>query len=154
MRTGRWEQRLHWKALFVLIIGLYSSLLGIGFQCRRVNRDRLPLNQAFSGQYPDDPFEDSLVGLQPVQTPRPGDRRVIRRLLVETKAQESAQRKGVCHPPGNATFRVQPFEVANQQRAEVNPRGHARPSILALLIELPAKKLHLLIKLMLVQDAV
>jgi hypothetical protein len=64
--------------------------------------------------------------LQIDQTPRPRDRRVLGRRLVEIQAQEAAQRQRICRPPRDSALRVDPLEVADQQQAKIRAGRQTR----------------------------
>jgi len=51
---------------------------------------------------------------------------VLRRRLLEAQPQEPAQGQRVRRAPGDAAFRVEALEVADQQQAEVRARRQAR----------------------------
>ncbi|SRR5258708_5547032 len=61
------------------------------------------------------------------QPPRARDRRMIRRHLLQSHSQKIAQRQRVRCPPGNSSLAVDPFEIPDQQQAEVPPRRQTRP---------------------------
>ena len=60
------------------------------------------------------------------QPPRPRQRRVVRRRLVQVEVQELADAQRVGGPPRDRALRVQPFEVAEQQQSEVAARCQTR----------------------------
>src|SRR5271157_5386778 len=64
------------------------------------------------------------------QPPRARNRRVVRRHLVQPDAHKAPQRQRVRQPPGNPTLAVDALEIADQQRAKVNPRRQRRPPAL------------------------
>src|SRR5277367_6524761 len=51
---------------------------------------------------------------------------MVRRALVKRNAQECPQRQTVRAAPGDAALAVEPFEVADEQHAEVDARRQAR----------------------------
>src|SRR6516165_2716359 len=59
--------------------------------------------------------------LQIDQPPGARNRRMVRRGLVQSDAQETPQRKRVLRSPGNSAFTVDPLEIADHQQPEVNP---------------------------------
>src|ERR1700688_1832203 len=79
---------------------------------------------------------------------------MVRGLLIQAVAQKPAQRKRIRNSPSNAAFGIQTFEVSDQQRSEVNARGHARPAVLTLLVELPADQFYLSVELVFFQNLV
>src|SRR5215471_10004924 len=60
---------------------------------------------------------------------------MVRRGLVQCVSQELPYRQRIGRAPGNSTFRIQTFEVADQKRAKVHTRRQARPTVRTLLIE-------------------
>jgi hypothetical protein len=73
---------------------------------------------------------DEQPRLQVDQSPRPRDRRVLRRRLLEPQAQKAAQRQRVGGAPRDAALRINPLEVADQQQPEDVPgRRLGRPSL-------------------------
>ena len=61
---------------------------------------------------------------QPVT--HPSQAGMVGRLFGESDAQELSQTEAVGAPPGDASLRADPFELANQQHSEVGPRRNAR----------------------------
>jgi hypothetical protein len=53
---------------------------------------------------------------------------VIGRGLVQPQPQETADRERIGRAPGDAAFRIEALEVADQQQPEVAPRRQARPT--------------------------
>src|SRR3954463_8093808 len=98
--------------------------------------------------------EMSEMCLHPVQPPRAGKGRMVRRRFVQGVTQKAAQRQGISRAPGNATLRVNPFKVADEECPKIHARGKARPAIRALLVELAAQRFHPGIELMLPQDLI
>ena len=76
-------------------------------------------------QHLQDPREDGAVGFQIEQAPRPRDRRMLRRRLVEAQPQEPAERQRIGGPPRDAALRIKAFEVPDQEQPEVGPRQQA-----------------------------
>jgi hypothetical protein len=73
---------------------------------------------------------DEQPRLQVDQSPRPRDRRVLRRRLPEPQPQKAAQRQRVGRAPRDAALRINPLEVADQQQPEDVPgRRLGRPSL-------------------------
>src|SRR6266542_1852800 len=63
------------------------------------------------------------------QPPRSRDRRVIGGFLIQTYAQKLTQTQRVGYSPRDATFRLDPLEVPNQQQAEIGSGRQRWPSI-------------------------
>src|SRR5437867_12968220 len=61
------------------------------------------------------------------QTAGARDGRMIGRPVLQPQAQEGAHRQRVGRAPRDAALGVEPFEIADQQQAEVPTRGEARP---------------------------
>jgi hypothetical protein len=68
------------------------------------------------------PGEDGFVRLDIDQAARAGNRRMVRRRFWQDQTEKVAQRKRIGGPPGDRTFRVQAFEVTDQQQPEVAAR--------------------------------
>src|SRR6202162_1488194 len=79
---------------------------------------------------------------------------MVRSFLIEAVAQKTTQRKRIRNPPCNAALRIQSFEVTDQQGPEIHTGSHARPPVLALLVELPADQFYLPVEFMLFQNLV
>ncbi len=95
---------------------------------RRVNRHRLSLEQSRLHEALLHPREDRPVGVQIDQAPRPRDRRMVRRGLLQGHAQKRAERQRIRGAPGDTPFRVEAFEVADEQQAEVTSGRQAGPT--------------------------
>ena len=93
---------------------------------RGVNRDGLALQTAGLDESLLHPRKDGPVRLQIDQAPRARNRRMIGRRLVHGQPQKAADRQRVRRAPRNPAFRVDAFEVADQQQAEVAPGCQAR----------------------------
>src|SRR5271167_4803664 len=91
---------------------------------------RWPLSSPRSARTPSTPAEYFAMGVHIDQPPRARDRRVVRRVLVQANAHKTPQRQRVRQPPSNATLRPDALEIADQQRAEVDPRRQRGPPIL------------------------
>ena len=100
----------------------------VRLQRRRVNADRLPLDQARVGETLQHPRENRFVCLQIDQTTGAGNRRVVGRRLFQTDAQKIAQRQRVRRAPGDAALGVNALEIANQQQPEIDTRRQAGPA--------------------------
>src|SRR6266851_10081251 len=87
------------------------------------------------------------------QPPRPRNRRVIRRHLVQSHAQKTAQPQRIRRPPRNPPFAVDALEISNQQQAEIPPRRQTGPPHL-LRVEARTLLLHVLVKTALLQQPV
>jgi hypothetical protein len=87
------------------------------------------------------------------QPPRARDRRVIRRLLVQSYPQKTAQRQRIRRPPRDPPLALDPFEVPDQQQTKI-PSRHQRRTPHPLRIETRTLPLHKLIKPALLQHSV
>ena len=99
---------------------------------RRVNADRLPVDQTCIRETLQHPREDRLVRLEIDQPPRARNRRVIRRRLWQHESEKLAQRKRIGRSPGNRALRIQTFEVADQQQPEVTAGRQAGPALVGI----------------------
>ena len=88
-----------------------------------------------------------------IQPPGPGEGGVIRRLLRQGLTEEPAQAQRVAQAPGNSPFRINPFEVAQQQRTKVDARRDTGASHAALVIT-PAQALHVPVEVALVENLI
>ena len=61
-------------------------------------------------------------------SPRARHRRVVRRRVVQRDVQELSEAQRIGGSPGNRPFRVQAFEVAEQQHSEVAAQRQTRPT--------------------------
>jgi hypothetical protein len=68
------------------------------------------------------------VRLKIDEAPRPRDRRVVWRYIVQVEAEEVPQRQLIRCPPGDPALRIDAFEVPNQQQPEIGARRQARPA--------------------------
>ena len=93
---------------------------------RGVNRDGLTLQTAGLDESLLHPRKDGPVRLQIDQAPRARNRRMIGWRLVHGQPQQAADRQRVRRAPRHPAFRVDAFEVADQQQAEVAPGCQAR----------------------------
>ena len=98
----------------------------VGLERGRIDRDGLALEQSRLDQPLLDPREDRAMGLQIDRASRARDRRVIGGRLVQRETQERADRQRVARAPGDPPFRIDPFEVADQQQPEIAPRLETR----------------------------
>ena len=101
----------------------------VGLQRRRVDADRLALDQARVRQPLQHPREDGLVRLEIDQATRARDRRMVRRRLRQHQPEKLAQRKRIGRTPRDRALRVQAFEIADQQQPEVAARRQAGPAL-------------------------
>lgn len=101
---------------------------GIRFQGSGVDPNGLALHQADGRQALQHPREHLPMGFLIDQPAGPGDRRVIRRRVVQRQAEEVPQRQRIGRPPRDTAFRVQALEAADEQQPKVDARRHARPS--------------------------
>src|SRR5712692_600575 len=87
------------------------------------------------------------------QPPRPRNRRVIGRHLVQSYPQKTPQPQRIRRPPRNPPFAVDALEISNQQQAEIPPRRQTGPPHL-LRVEARTLLLHVLVKTALLQQPV
>src|SRR5216683_1826220 len=87
------------------------------------------------------------------QPPRPRNRRVIGRHLVQSHPQKTPQPQRIRRPPRNPPFAVDALEISHQQQAEIPPRRQTRPPHL-LRVEARTLLLHVLVKAALLQQPV
>ncbi len=100
----------------------------VGLQRRRVDGHGPPREQAGGDQALQHPGEHGPMGLHGDQPPRARDRGMIGGRGVEAEPHEAAHGERIGRPPGDATLRVEPFEVSDQQQPEVQARRQARPA--------------------------
>ena len=100
----------------------------VGFQRRRIDPDRVPLDEVGVGQTLQHPREHGLVRLEVDQAPGARQRRVVGRGLVQREVQKLADAQRVGGAPRDRPFRVQAFEVAEQQQPEIAARRQTRPA--------------------------
>jgi hypothetical protein len=93
----------------------------VGFQSGRIDGNPLALHQPAIGQYAQHPAEHFPMRVQVDQPPRARNRRVIRRVLVQTYAHKTPQCQRIRQSPGNAAFGPDALEIPDQQRPEVDP---------------------------------
>ena len=93
---------------------------------RGVNRDGLTRQPAGLDESLLHPRKDGPVRLQIDQAPRARNRRMIGWRLVHGQPQKAADRQRGRRAPRHPAFRVDAFEVADQQQAEVAPGCQAR----------------------------
>ena len=99
---------------------------GVGFQRGGVDRDGFALQESRLDQPLLDPREDRAMRLDSDQAARPRNRRVVGGRLVERQPHETTDGEGIGRPPGDAAFRVDPFEVPDHQQPEILTRRHTR----------------------------
>lgn len=75
-----------------------------------------------------DQFEGELMDLQRQPISRQRERRVVRRRLAGTEAEEAGQRAAVLAASRDAALTVDPFEVADEEHPEVDARRQTLPS--------------------------
>ena len=68
------------------------------------------------------------MGLDIDQPTRARNRRVIRRRFVQRQVQELANRERICGAPRDASLRIDPLEVADQQQSEIHTGREAGAS--------------------------
>src|SRR5713226_4994306 len=78
---------------------------------------------------------------------------MIRTRFVQGQAQKATNPQRVGRPPGDATLRIDAFEVPQQEHSEVPTGLQARPSN-SRCVELPALRLHEGVELRLAQELV
>ena len=100
---------------------------GIGFQRRRVDRNRAAFQQASSDQPLLDPRKDGSMRVDIDQPAGTRDRRVIWRRLLDAESHEPADGQRIGRTPRDAAFRIETFEVADQQQPEIASRFQTRP---------------------------
>ena len=108
----------------------------VGFQRRGVHSQVLAAQQPCARHPLQHPPEHRLVRPQVHQPPCLGQRRVVRRLLLQAQAQELPQTERVRYPVGNPALGVDPLKVAHQKATEVHARrdrrtAHRRRVVLA-----------------------
>src|SRR5437867_3823850 len=101
---------------------------GVRLERGHIHGERLAPEQVGVDQALLHPREYRLMRLDVDQAAGARDRRMIGRRLVEAQAQKVAYRQRVRCPPGDPALRVEPFEIADQQQAEVPARREAGPS--------------------------
>ena len=78
---------------------------------------------------------------------------MIRRFLGQSISDEFAHRQGICQPPGNPPFRINPLEVPQQQCPKVHTGSDTgssqRPFVIA-----PAQMLYVAVEVMLVENLI
>jgi hypothetical protein len=98
----------------------------VGFQRRRIDTERLSLQQIILAQQTEHPREDFLMCLFVDQSSRPRDCRVIRWCRLRRQPEKIAQAQRVCQPPGDPAFAVDALEIAHQQCSKVVPGRESR----------------------------
>jgi hypothetical protein len=85
----------------------------------------------------------------------PGSRngRVVRHAFIQRDAHERSDRQAVAGAPGDASFRIDPFEIAHHQQPEINPWRQTRPADFAG-VEILADGFDVLVELLLIQDLI
>ena len=78
---------------------------------------------------------------------------MIWRFLRQCVSDELAHGQGISQPPGNSPFRINPFEVPQEQRTKVDPRRDAGPSPATFVIP-PAQLLHVTVEVVLVENLI
>src|ERR1035437_5901260 len=104
-----------------------ASQRRIRFPRRRVDSQRLAFQQSLLRDHSQHPREDFPVRFNIDQPPRPRDRRVIRRHLLQPDPQKPSQPQRVRCPPRPPALPVQPLEVPDQQQPKVHPRRQTWP---------------------------
>ena len=98
----------------------------IGLERRGINPNGRALDQIGGRQHLEDPREDGPMRLHVDQAPCPRNRRVLGWRFVEAQPQEAPEREGIGGAPRNPALRINAFEVADQQQAEVRARRQTR----------------------------
>src|SRR5438270_3648775 len=101
-----------------------------GLLRRRIDRHPLAFQQPAIGQHPQHPGKHLAMRVQIDQSPRPRNRRAIRRVLVQRDPHETPQGQRVRQPPSNTALRPDALEIPDQQRPKVNPRRQRRAPVL------------------------
>ena len=125
----------------------------IGFQRCCIHAYRLAFQQTTIGQYTQHPQEHFPVRFHIDQPPGSGDGGVIGRVLVQADAQKTAQAQRIGSSPRDPPFRIDTFEIANQQQAEVYSRRQ-RWTPVVLRVELRAFGFGKLVELLPIQHLV
>jgi hypothetical protein len=135
-------------------IAPYDAAQGrVGLERRRIDADRLALDEVRRRQHLQDPREHRAVRLQIDQAPGARDRGVLGRRLLKSQAEEAAQRERISGPPRDAAFRVDALEVPDQQQPEIRAWRQARPSH-ARRVERRALGLHKCVERVRVEDVI
>ena len=100
----------------------------IGVQRRGIDPHRAPHHQRGVGQSLQHPGQHCLMGLEVNQATGARQRRVVRRGLVEGDVQKCPDAQRIGGAPRDCPFRVQPFEVAEQQQPDIPARRQTRPA--------------------------
>ena len=101
---------------------------GVGLQRCRVDRHGPALQQAGGLQSLLRPGEDRAMRLERDQPPGARNRGVIRRCRIEAEPHEAAHGQRVRGAPRDAALGIEPFEVPDQQQAEVPSWWQTRPT--------------------------
>ena len=118
---------------------------GVGFECRRVDADRLALQQLLlegDFQHEGEHLLDQLLR-HPLADH--GQTRVFGRRLRRLQAEEGPQRQAVAAAPRDAALRVEALEVADEQHAEEHARRDRGAAAVA--VERLAQPLHVGVEL-------
>ena len=105
---------------------------GVRFKGRGIDPDGRALHEVGGRQHLQDPGEHRPVRLQIDQAPRPRDRRVLGRRLLEAKAQTPAERERIGGAPRDAALRVDALEYPiSSSRKYVPGVRLGRPTVAA-----------------------
>ena len=124
----------------------------IRFQCRSIDGYGVAFQQTFLGQHLQDPAEHYLVRFYVDQSSCPRNRRMIRCGIAQSVAEKRAKGQRIGRAPCTPAFRIDSFEVPDQQQPEIHCRRQSRPAFFR--IEPPARLFREPVKLPLVQKTV
>jgi hypothetical protein len=124
----------------------------IRLQRRRIDADGLALHQTRVGELLQHPGEDRLVGLEINQAARARNRRMVGRRLGQHQPEKFAQRKRISRPPRDPAFRVQAFEIPDEQQPKVSTAWQPRSAVLR--VESLADSLDVPVEVMLLKDLI
>ena len=126
---GRFGERGEKLLIALAAVAAHDAPQGrVRFQRRGVDPDRLTLHQVGRTQTLQNPGKHGPMRFERDQAPRPRNRRVVWRRLVQPDAQKIAQRQRIRGAPSDAALRVDAFEIADQKQPEIDARGQAGPT--------------------------
>ena len=100
----------------------------VGFQRRRIDPDRVPLDEVGVGQPLQHPRKHRLVRLEVNQAAGARQCRVVRRDLMQREIQKGADTQRIGRPPRDRALRVEAFKIPEQQQPEIPARRQTRPA--------------------------
>jgi hypothetical protein len=100
----------------------------VSLERRGVNADRLAFDQAGRAETLQDPRKHGPVRFERDESPRPRNRRVIWRRLVQPDPQEIAQRQRIRHAPGDAALGIDALEIVDPQQPKMDPWRQSGPA--------------------------